>query len=347
MSDKFEKSATQNNDSFVWEVPCRFIKGEGDKPWQIEGLASTSHRDAQGEIVDQTGLDISHLKAKKGFFNEDHKPGIEHKVGKITEAEQKKEGLLVKGYLFKNSAKAKAFHDIMTSLEKGDESSVKMSIEGKIVKRGSDSKILKAKVTGVALTLNPVNENTYARFIKSLEAQGCDIKEDFGVLESSGSDEKLESALVGSSATGGEMVTSSTMAPLSPNDFDCEMVKIDSQYALVDKMKLAKAIKLSKMVIEKSQEKQDDTEKAMSTGSYDSAPGTLTGGAAWATESMDKKKKLKKRLNKNMDERAKFTALFKQLRKSYPNIAINKVLELTCVIFEDKGDKLFKTDSKE
>ena len=58
----------------------------------------------------------------------------------------------------------------MNELSKaGSDKQMQLSVEGSILKRfGSDKKtIAKAKVKNIALTLNPINERTYASLIKS------------------------------------------------------------------------------------------------------------------------------------------------------------------------------------
>jgi len=73
-----------------------------------------------------------------------------------------------------------------------------MSIEGKVLKR-KGNKIMRAKVTNVALTMNPINDNTYAEFKKSF-ASTEDLSEgDF--TESPASPDK-DGSEVSSSASG-------------------------------------------------------------------------------------------------------------------------------------------------
>jgi hypothetical protein len=137
---------------------------------RIEGIASTEAKDLQGEIVKQSGLDISALKAGLGLFNYDHEKGPENILGAIDDADLTDRGLKVKGYLFKHQPRAKAFYDIMRSLKPEQSKRVQMSIEGKIVKReGENGKVIgKAKVEKVALTVDPVNTETYTELVKSL-----------------------------------------------------------------------------------------------------------------------------------------------------------------------------------
>lgn len=157
---------------FSFEIPVNIKKGE-DGVMKVSGIASTEHKDLQDEIVKLHGLDISELQAGNGIFNDDHKRGIENVVGIIEDAKITSDGLFVKGELF-DDEKGRKYYNIMNYCEKNNkEPRVGMSIEGIISKRdGDDGKIIAAaKIDKVALTLNPVNKNTYATLLKSLEAQ--------------------------------------------------------------------------------------------------------------------------------------------------------------------------------
>jgi hypothetical protein len=150
-------------------VPTELVKGE-DGDWKIMGLASTPSRDLQGEVIDQSGLDLTPIDMKKGIFNWDHKKGPENTIGVIDSYKKSKDGLWLQGRLLKNHSKAKAVYEIMTSLNKADVGRMGMSIEGVIKERaGKDGKtIKKAVIHSCALTMNPVNTDTYASLIKSL-----------------------------------------------------------------------------------------------------------------------------------------------------------------------------------
>lgn len=153
-----------NDFSFV--VPVDVYKSDENGEWRIKGLASTEDIDSQNEVIIQRGLDISHLKEGLGLFNYDHSNKPEDIIGQITDANQTQEGLFVEGYLFKEQPRAQALKNILKSLQKGSEKRLKMSIEGKVLSR-KGNKIEKAKIMNVALTLNPINGQTYAQFAKS------------------------------------------------------------------------------------------------------------------------------------------------------------------------------------
>lgn len=139
------------------------------KRW-IQGIASTSARDLQGEIVDQNGIDLSYF-LKYGWFNNDHKDGPENKIGIPTEAKVTKDGLWVKGYLLKDKKIADDFWELMNSLERsGTDRRVGFSIQGKVKRR--EGKVIKeCWIQEIAITTAPVNTTTWAEIVKSLSAK--------------------------------------------------------------------------------------------------------------------------------------------------------------------------------
>lgn len=157
---------------FDFWTPVSLTKNNnGD--WRIRGLASTEDVDLQGEVVRQHSLDITPLKEGRGILNYDHSNKPEDILGVIDDADIKEDGLHIDGYLFKNSKNAQAVYNILTSLKDKDKSRVGLSIEGKIYNRGGPGgKIINAaRIDKVAVTLDPVNPNTYAHLVKSLTGE--------------------------------------------------------------------------------------------------------------------------------------------------------------------------------
>ena len=156
------------SDKFKVNIPA-YIQDHGDK-WKIYGLASTNAKDLQNEIVDTEGLDLSAIKEGKAIFNYDHQPGDANNIG-VIETYKKGDGkLFLGGYLHKDNPKAQAIYQIMSVLNVGEKGRVGMSIEGKIKKReGEKGEVVKeAVINACALTLTPVNTDTYTDLIKSL-----------------------------------------------------------------------------------------------------------------------------------------------------------------------------------
>jgi hypothetical protein len=160
------------NDRFSFWVPAEVMR-KGDDPegkrW-IQGIASTDHLDLQGEIVDQDGIDFSYF-LKYGYFNNDHKPGFENKVGQPTECKVTNKGLWVKGFLLKKHQVADSIWELLTSLKESNSArKVGFSIQGKVLRRNGN-KISKCWIQDIAITPSPVNPTTWAEVAKSLAAQ--------------------------------------------------------------------------------------------------------------------------------------------------------------------------------
>jgi hypothetical protein len=158
-------------------LPTELVKG-ADGEWKIVGLASTGSRDLQGEVIDQHGLDLTPIDMKKGIFNWDHKKGPENTIGVIDSYKKSKEGLFLSGRLFKEHSKAKAVYEIMSSLNKADTGRMGMSVEGVIKERAGENgkTIKKAVIHSCALTMNPVNVDTYASLVKSFADPDADLE---------------------------------------------------------------------------------------------------------------------------------------------------------------------------
>ncbi len=159
------------NDDFKFVIPAEITKSK-DGEWRVAGLASTSSVDRQGEIIVPEGIDATPIAKGKGFFNWDHDNSPENTVGVLDSYKKGSGGMYVEGRLFKNHSRAKAIYEIMSSLNKGDAGRVGMSVEGKVIERDpkNPSIIRRCLIKNVALTMNPVNQDTYADIVKSMSA---------------------------------------------------------------------------------------------------------------------------------------------------------------------------------
>lgn len=160
----------QNN--FKFNLPVELSKGS-DGAYRIKGLASTGSVDRQGEVLDVNGFDLSHIDAGKGLLNFDHKNDPENLVGHISGYSKTKEGLFITGELFKGHKKAEDIWSVMQGLNKAGKSRWGLSVEGTVCERDSKNpkRIRKAKIKNVAITLNPVNSDTYVDLAKSRSAE--------------------------------------------------------------------------------------------------------------------------------------------------------------------------------
>lgn len=186
-----------DSETFNFFVPATAIskgggKGKNGRRW-IQGIASTASRDLQGEVVNQNGIDFSYF-LKHGYFNDDHKPGPEHKVGQPTECKVTKNGLWVKGFLFNNHKKADEYWELMNALTASDSNrKVGFSIQGK-VKRRAGKEIVECWIQDVAITPAPVNTTTWAEIAKSLSASKWDLSKAEAPEEDAEDEEKALTA---------------------------------------------------------------------------------------------------------------------------------------------------------
>lgn len=172
-------------------MPAEIAKSE-DGEWRIRGLASTEDRDQQGEVILQHGIDTSPIDKKQGYFNFDHKPGVENLLGVIDGYKKEDRSFYVEGRLFKNHDKAKAVYQVMQSLGKSDRGRVGLSVEGKILERDNkDPRIIrKCQIKNVAITFNPVNSSTYADLAKSMAGAEVEFNVDKNEIGLQGQDKE-------------------------------------------------------------------------------------------------------------------------------------------------------------
>ena len=171
LEDKTDK-LLGSGDTFHFFVPVEKIeKAEGkDGKRYIQGVASTSDRDLQGEVVLQNGIDYSYF-LKNGYINDDHKDGPEHKVGEPLECRLTPAGLWLKAILYKGKARSDYWWEHINTLASNDSKrKVGFSIQGKILRREGKT-IAKCWLQDVAITASPVNTNTWAEIVKSLGTQ--------------------------------------------------------------------------------------------------------------------------------------------------------------------------------
>lgn len=173
-------SGWTDEETFHFWMPAQAIeiekggkKNKDGKRW-IQGIASTDTKDLQGEVVHQNGIDFTYF-LKHGYFNNDHKKGFANKVGQPTECRVTKNGLWVKGFLFKNHDVSDEIWELLNALEaSGANRKIGFSIEGKVVRR-DNNKIKECWIQDVAITPAPVNSSTWAEIAKSLSAQKWDF----------------------------------------------------------------------------------------------------------------------------------------------------------------------------
>jgi len=162
------------DDEFNFWLPMNIVKASSkDKKKgrrrMVQGIASTTDEDLQKEIVEQRGIDFSYF-LEFGYYNNDHKPGFENKVGQPLECRVTKEGLWTKGFLFSNHKIADAIWELANALEASQaDRKLGFSIQGKVTRRAG-RRILKCWIQDIAITAAPINTNTWIDVVKSLSA---------------------------------------------------------------------------------------------------------------------------------------------------------------------------------
>ena len=164
------------DDTFEFWVPMQLVKAAsdataaGEEPRRlIQGLASTDDLDLQNETVDQRGIDFSYF-LKHGYYNNDHKPGFENKVGQPMECKVTPAGLWTKGFLFRSHKIANSIWELANALEvsKSDRK-LGFSIQGKVTRR-QGRRLAKCWIQDIAITAAPINTHTWLDVLKSLNA---------------------------------------------------------------------------------------------------------------------------------------------------------------------------------
>ncbi len=162
----------------------------------IEGIASTSARDVQGESLDLEGADISPLLEGRGFVNSDHSQKFEHLVGRVIDAkkiydlkdcetptqvkywsEHKKPFIWSKMELWDGVGHKEA--DSIGAIykhyqNKNEEPPIKLSVEGKTLERGPNGLLKRTLIRGIAITVAPANRETKTDVVGILKSVGGD-----------------------------------------------------------------------------------------------------------------------------------------------------------------------------
>lgn len=172
------------NDKFSFWFPLDIIeKGStetldptaGEVSLVLGGIASTIDADSDGESLDPNGFDITPLMTN-GVVNWHHQAKGQPKtiIGEPIKGEIRPEGLYLETMLYPSSQIARDVYELAQTLEQDSKTRrLGYSIEGKVLKRKSNNKqspdykkILKAAITGVAITHMPKNPKTFANIIK-------------------------------------------------------------------------------------------------------------------------------------------------------------------------------------
>lgn len=159
----------------------------------FEGLASDSSVDSEDESMEPDGFVIDRF-LKHGLINLDHLPSrspinkSRFWIGHPLEASVKNNKFYVRCQLWKKSPEARAFYDKALEMkESGTNRKPGFSVEGKALERDKKNpkKIKKALITNVAMTMTPVNSNSFADIVKGVQTVDF-IKEEDKKYDSDG-----------------------------------------------------------------------------------------------------------------------------------------------------------------
>lgn len=146
--------------------------------YKIRGYCSTESVDRQDEVVVQKGLDFSEF-VQHGYFNDNHKQATVDIVGIPSKAELHAErGWYTEGQLLRGYAPAEKIVELAKAL-KSTPRRLGFSIEGKVLERGHDNRIIRAKVRNVAVTNCPVNTDCTWDLVSKAFASADEIEENF------------------------------------------------------------------------------------------------------------------------------------------------------------------------
>jgi hypothetical protein len=161
------------DEEFSFWLPMEIAKADPkDKKSKrriVQGIASTTDEDLQKEVVEQRGIDFSYF-LKYGYYNNDHKPGFENKVGQPLECRVTKDGLWTKGFLFSNHKIADSIWELANALDASQaDRKLGFSIQGKVTRRAG-RRIMRCWIQDIAITAAPINTNTWLDVVKSLSS---------------------------------------------------------------------------------------------------------------------------------------------------------------------------------
>jgi len=179
------------SDKIRFGIPIDIIKSKnakGDDVYKFKGLASTNDKDNQGETLLAKQFDLNDFKNVN--YNHQGAKDANAVLGEITSHNFDRAGLNVEGELWGDMPMTPAVVSLMKRKAKQGKK-LQLSVEGQVLQRGANkcskcgnslekssvctkckantqgfNKIVKAKLTGVAVTLNPINGNTFCDLIE-------------------------------------------------------------------------------------------------------------------------------------------------------------------------------------
>ena len=193
-----------NNDIKFWcpaSIEKAIDEATGTEIMRLGGIASTMDKDSDEEFLDPNGFDVKPLLAS-GTVNWHHQANGAPAtiIGEPTKAEIRPEGLYIETDLYPSSKIAVDVYNLAQTFATDSKTRrLGYSIEGKVIKRKSNDKkspeyklIQKAIITGVAITHQPKNAQTFADIIKGGYTDNSEEIEDDENNEESSEEKALD-----------------------------------------------------------------------------------------------------------------------------------------------------------
>jgi hypothetical protein len=165
------KTQPLQSDKFNFFIPLDIEKGADGQLTKIKGICSSDKEDSDGETLIPAGFDFAPL-LKSGFLNWNHQARTTSKAicGEPTSAAIINGGkdFYIEGVLYPNT-EGKHIVELAETLEKHSPNRrLGFSIEGQAIERDilNPKKVLRATITGVAITQSPKNPNTLMNIVK-------------------------------------------------------------------------------------------------------------------------------------------------------------------------------------
>lgn len=251
------------NDKFKFFLPVDDIieKGktsDGKETMLFKGIASSADKDSQGESLDPSGFDLSSFR----WVNWNHLGSKDSAtiIGEIVKASINPQNqLYIEGLLYPEVPMAKNTWTLMKALKNSPSGNkLSLSVEGKVTQRGCDpefldqekkiknpnfslekwNKILKSRITGVAICPTPINGSTWVDFLQKGYTE--DQEEEFD-----DETKKAMTAAAGEGVTQKESIEGVTNKVLRKSDIyekiyekfpELEIEKSKSVYSLIEKI---------------------------------------------------------------------------------------------------------------
>ena len=206
-----------NKDNLIrFAIPIDIQKGKnakGNNTYFFKGIASTPSTDTQGEQLLAQQFDLTGFKSVN--WNHKAKDDANAYLGEIVSHKFEKSGLAIKGELYEEMPMTNAVVNLMKALDKRGKK-LQLSVEGQVLQRGSENKndpaykvIKKAKLTGVAITNNPINADTFCELI---EKGYTNNDWSFDEEDEEIANKEMKKAMVAGSITGTDTLNKETTA---------------------------------------------------------------------------------------------------------------------------------------